>query len=364
MTRERIGAAARYVLGALLLAVLSLADGSRWFWGLTVFYLLVPVVSLAANVLVRRKIWGRILLPTTAAKGTACMGSVLLENRGWLPAAKLCCRIRLINDLTGEEHVLEQLTGIGPGRDVRQDFLMESACCGRVYVHVETAKLLDYFGLFALKVPMKASARITILPELFSCEVTTGQMSAVSDDSTVSRRGDDRTEVFQLREYQSGDDIRQIHWKLSSKLDTLILREPSQSVSRSLLVFWDKRGDCSPSRMDAMAEVTASVCQALCDRGTAFDLCWTEKDELELRQIRDADTLLQTIPALVTQAGSPECMDPDMDDYGQVICITSAIPEEGDQRTNLICTDSEYEDGRSVVFNAENYRERLERLEI
>ena len=137
-----------------------------------------------------------------------------------------------------------------------RDFLLESEYCGRVYVYVQSVKILDYWGLFAVNVPMKAAARITILPELFSCDVAASPVCAVSDENAVSRKGEDRTEVFQLREYRSGDDIRQIHWKLSSKLDKLIIREASQSVSRSLLVFWDKRDDATPENMDAMAEAT------------------------------------------------------------------------------------------------------------
>ena len=366
MKRDRIGACARYVLAVLLIAVLSLGTGDQWIMGLLVFLLILPLVSLAANLYVRKKIHARILLSTTAAKGTACVGSIQLENRAWLPAFKLYCKVGMINDLTREENTLELISALGPRRESRRGFLLESAYCGRVYVYVQSVQILDYFGLFSLSVPVKASARITILPELFSCDVVPSPVSSVSDDSTVSRRGDDRTEVFQLREYQSGDDIRQIHWKLSSKLDTLLLKEPSQNVSRSLMVFWDKRGECIPKNMDAMAEVTASVCQALCDSGTAFDLCWTDKDDLELRQIRDADTLLQTIPALVTQAGAEECPEPDLDEYGQIVYITSQIPEANSNGriTYLICMDGDYDDGKSVVFSSGNYSERLERLEL
>lgn len=366
MKRDRFGAVARFVLAAALLVLLYLTTGGAWIPGLLAFLVLLPPVSLCANLCVRKKICGAIHIPTTAAKGTANMGMVILKNEGWLPAAKLYCKIALVNDLTGERQTLELITAIAPRSETRRDFLLESPYCGRVFVYVESVRILDYFGLIALKVPMKAHARITILPELFSCETVLTSMSAVSDDATVSRRGDDRTEVFQLREYQSGDDIRQIHWKLSSKLDTLLLREPSQSVSRSLLVFWDKRCACSPAQMDALAETAASIGQALCDSGTAFDLCWTEKDDLELRQIQDGESLLQTIPALVTQAGLPECRDPDFEGYGRVLYLTSQLSDIKDAETvlYLVCSEEAYDGGNCLVFSPQTYREQLERLEI
>lgn len=365
MIRQRIGAIAQYILTLFLLVLLWLVSASEWILALAGLVLLIPPVSLLSNLYVRRHIRGKIILPTTAAKGTACMGSLRLENGSWLPAAKLCCRVGMVNDLTREENVLEIISGLGPRSSAARDFLLESGFCGRVYVHVQSVRLYDYFGIFSLKVSMKAAARITMLPALFSCDVVPSPVSAVSDESSAARKGDDRTEVFQLREYRSGDDIRQIYWKLSSKLDNLILREPSQSISRSLLVFWDKRHDATPESMDAMAEVTASVCQALCDSGTTFDLCWTEKDELELRQIRDGDALLQSVPALVTQAGSSECREPDTDEYGRVIRISAALSQRDDEKTiRLVCSETDLEYERTIVFSAQNYPQRLERLEF
>lgn len=365
MIRDRIWAIGRYLQLLGMTVLLWLASGSGWILGLAVLVVLIPPVSLLSNLYVRKHIRGRIIMLTTAAKGAACEGTIRLENRSFLPAAKLRCRLGMINDLTREETVLEFTSGLGPGVGCDREFSLESRYCGRIYVHVQSVAILDYFGLFSLRVPMKADARITVLPELFSCDVTLAPVAAASDESQASCRGDDRTEVFQLREYRSGDDIRQIHWKLSSKLDSLILREPGQSISRSLLVFWDKRRETTPENMDAMAEVTASVCQALCDSGITFDLCWTEKEEPELRQIRDADTLLQTIPALVTQTGSAECREPDTGEYGRVIQITPNPPDEYDEKTVcLICGEGDLDDGRNIGFFPGNYRGKLERLEL
>ena len=144
MKRDRIGAIGRYVLAALMSEALYLSTGSQWVLGLLVFILLIPVVSLALNLYVRRKIQAKILLATTAAKGTACTGSVQLENKAWLPAAKLYCKVGLINDLTREENTLELICALGAGKDHRWDFLMESAYCGRVYVYVQSLDLPEF----------------------------------------------------------------------------------------------------------------------------------------------------------------------------------------------------------------------------
>lgn len=366
MIRNKIGAVARYLVLAALLLLLQQATGNAWVLSVLILLLLLPAVSWLTNLYVRKKLRTKLVLATTSAKKHENFCTLQITNTSWLPAMKLYCRISLLNDLTHQEQTVDLLLGVGARQKGSRAFVLESSHCGRVYVCVKSLRLLDYFGLFSVKVPVKAGARLTVLPDLFACDATVVTMSAVADESTASRKGDDRTEVFQLREYQIGDDIRQIHWKLSSKLDNLILKDPSQSVSRSLLVFWDKRIPCSAAHMDAMAEVAASVCHGLSEAGTVFDLCWTEKNELELRQIRDMDSLLQSLPALVTQAGNADCPTPDMQEYGNVIYIGCQIPEGemGNGITCLICSDTAHEGENVIVFTPQNYQEKIQRLEI
>ena len=114
MIRDRVCAIGRWLLMLGMLVLLWLATGNRWILCLWVLLLLIPPVSVLTALYVRRHIWGKIILPTTAAKGTACTGSLRLENRAWLPAAKLYCRVKMINDLTREENVLDIISGLGP----------------------------------------------------------------------------------------------------------------------------------------------------------------------------------------------------------------------------------------------------------
>lgn len=366
MIRDRIFAYARYLLLVVLLLLLQQASGNMFALCLLLIVLLLPIISWVANFYVRKKLRGKVLIGTTTSKNSPCLAAVQIANDGWLPAMKLYCRVSLINDLTRQEQQVDLHMGVGAKSQASRELCIEAGHCGRVYICVQSVRVLDYFGLFSVKASVKAAARLTVLPDLFPCDASTGAMSAVDNESVTARRGDDRTEAFQMREYQSGDDIRQIHWKLSSKLDILILREPSQSISRSLLVFWDKRGVCAAACMDAMAEVTASVCYGLCASGAAFDLCWTEKNELEIRQIRDVDALVQAIPALVTQAGEGECPVPNYEAYGHVLYISSQLPKEGvdDHVTYLLCDETAKEAGNVMAFSAENYVKKLERLEI
>lgn len=364
MRRWRIGAAFRY--GALLVAVAVGAwlSGSAQMLAVLVFALLLPVMTALTNQFVCRHLTGQLLLPTTAAKDAACTGTLKIFCDARIPAVRLWCRLSIVNDLTGEYQTMELLTAASRKNPGQQRFLIQSGHCGRLYIRVEMAKLMDGFGVFSTTVPLHISARVTILPELFPCELSISADDAAAGEESVFHRGNDPTEVFQLRTYQRGDDVRRIHWKLSSKLDTLILQELGASERQTLLVFWDKRQAAAPETMDALAEVVASVSRGLCDMGCAFDLGWTEEIPV-IRQITDEDALLSAIPALVSRTGGETCLLPMMETYGRVLYIAVRPPREPlGAQVRLLCAESGA-DGKAVqLFSAEKYKEELERLEI
>lgn len=364
MTRQRAFSVARYLLALIVAALLYLRLGNGWTLGLLIALLLLPPLSLCGTQLLRGKLTARFSLPTTAAKNAPCSGTLILENHSRLAAAFVCASVLIENNLTGERQERKLSLGVVPNGSAKCDLMLQSAHCGRIALRLGVVKLTDAVGLFSVCVPLEAVAKLTVIPELFSCELTIADDASAADEQySAEQRGDDRTEVFQFREYQFGDDLRQIHWKLSAKLDSPIVKLPSQSLDRSLLVFWDKRKAVSAFYTDAMAEVTASLCQALCDNGVPFDLCWTEDDQTTLRHITDTDTLLQAIPAMVSRRASDECTAPELDGYRRVICITAneQCPDTMPV-TYLICTEREID--AHIAFSPHRYREQFQRLEI
>lgn len=274
------------------------------------------------------------------------------------------CRVSIRNDLTEEEQSVALTGGIGARGESSQNILLQSRYCGRLRVRISRFTLLDYLGMLPMQAPANAEARLTILPNLFPMDADMTARPAYADDGASDRRGEDRSEVYQLREYRPGDDIRQIHWKLSSKLDELILKEASQPESRSLLVFWDKRTG-TPQQMDALAEVVSSTGAALLQGGVQYTLSWTEGDDLQAQDILDENQLLQAIPELVKTRGSADCRLPEMGDYSRILYF-GVKPEERmmtDERVHFVlCTDEPFPD--ATTFTPQNYSETMQRLEV
>ena len=107
-----------------------------------------------------------------------------------------------------------------------------------------------------------AAAHVTVLPDTFpvSVHVTMPEVqSPESDTSSPDRRGSDLTEPFRLREYAPGDSLRQIHWKLSQKTDSLMVRELGLPVAEEVLLLLDTSTTGKEDAADALdAAMTAS----------------------------------------------------------------------------------------------------------
>ena len=343
-------------------------EGKKRFLKIFITVLLLLILTAASAVVNRfaaKRVRLQLTLPMSAGRQTAVTAKAGLINDSKFPVLRAFCVLRLVNDLTLEAQQTEVLLSAGAGRASEADYLLESGHCGRLELSAVSVRLMDFFGIIPAKVQTEAVARMTVLPELFSSEVTLHARSADSEEGAADRKGEDRSEIFQLREYVPGDDVRQIHWKLSSKLDQLILKEPSEPVSRSVLVFWDKRKPASPDRMDALADAVSSVCQGICDSGIPFTLCWTEED-LQAEEITGENELLSAVPALVKTVGNPECPLPEMAEYSLVLYFAAELPEEDcpDKVAFLLCGSEEPASDRAFVFAPDTAAEELARLEV
>ncbi|AHC15991.1 DUF58 domain-containing protein [Salinispira pacifica] len=100
-------------------------------------------------------------------------------------------------------------------------------------LHLEAKFFIcDIFGLSKRRLPAVRDRSIPVLPS----HAATGQMhvrhsSESSDDNTRVKPADEE-KIF-IRDYQTGDLARDINWKASSRIDSLLTRIPPESESPS-----------------------------------------------------------------------------------------------------------------------------------
>ena len=207
-----------------------------------------------------------------------------------------CCAAGTLfceNRLTAEEAELALLFSPRFSGETAKTIRFDTAHCGTLRMRAALA-VQDLFGLWKSKPLPCGEAFVTLQPLLFQPVVALAENTAMHADSeqySQSKPGSDPSETFAIREYVPGDPIRQIHWKLSQKTDTLMLRELGLPVvSQTLLLFRNLRTEgeiVPPEAANAMAKAFLSVSHALIADGTAHTAAFAENGCFTLLQVQN-----------------------------------------------------------------------------
>ena len=154
--------------------------------------------------------------------------------------------------------------------------------CGVVEFYIKNIKITDFLGFSFLFRKINFADKIVVLPNAFPMNgslengIVNGSESNIF--STV-KAGDDPSEIFQLREYRDGDRHNRIHWKLSSRSESFIVKELSQPVNSKILILCDFSGCKDAGQTDMIFDMAMTLSSFFIRNGTvhtiaaAFDDC-------------------------------------------------------------------------------------------
>ena len=276
-----------------------------WTLALAAGIVLVPLAGMAGAFAARKAVTVEVILPRGAEKGRDAVIAFRGTNGAWLPLPRVEFRFVMTNGLTGEtrrETVRLSLPGRGTGETA---LTLHSGQCGLFRIQAECVRVCDPLGICRFTAADDRHWELMVQPGLFAMELLLPMRGSVSEDSdryAQNRAGYDLAETFQVREYAPGDSPRQIHWKLSSKLDRMIVRDPGLPLERSVLLLWERRGTPAAQESDAMAEVMAVVCQELLRQGVGCRAAWNGGGELTVQEVREPEGFYELLPRLLSAA--------------------------------------------------------------
>ncbi len=375
MTGLRIG----YALLLLLVLGLDTFCGSILSAAVTALLVLTPLLCIPLHLYAAKKLRVRLDAPVNLEKGEEGTLRICAENGSVVPLCLLGVRMRLTNLLTGQTVVRHYRLTASPRRETVSEYKISSAHCGRIQLTTERCCLYDPFGLIGIRLGEPSVAAMTVQPKGFVQSVYVSPDANCPDDSdsySQERSGYDLSEVYALRDYYPGDSLRQIHWKLSGKLDRLVVREPSLPVRWSVLVFWERTQHASPEETDAQADVVMTVCRSILEAGVQFAICWNDAQEQQCvsQPVRSIDELTGLLPRLLS-AGEAQGESGAAMFYrscgeavlSHILYITGRVPKEafalGDFGRLTVLSCAEEADG-VLRFDPEHYAEQLSELEI
>lgn len=277
-------------LVSILISILYLEFGAMALIGLVVT---VPVFMFVFLLILRKRVSVAVDCKNPLAEKDAidkparAVITLSVENRSRLfPVTKGIARVRYENPFSGDKGKLKIRFSVDTGkkRDRRIPVIMDN--CGNVAITVEKVRIYDYLNIFAWTIGKNFETQdVLVLPptkEMYlGKDKWYNETSEDSDRFSVYKKGDDPSEIFDIRDYADGDKIQRIHWKLSSKTGNLMVKEGSLPLTKQIHIFIDlcAKGDRAERnhKINLLVQGVYSIAMFMIEHGIPQAYIWYDK---------------------------------------------------------------------------------------
>ena len=228
---------------------------------------------------------GRIqLAENLITRGDSVRIPVLVKNTGKLPVTQVKAWI-CYKDSDAESWERLAVSGmVESGGEICLEGYLKTSHCGVVTFYLEKLLVSDYFGVFSGKCQIES-----VQKEMYVLPWTNIPMSdALAEAGDFEGKyGEDVYETYDIREFRSGDDVRQIHWKLTAKMDILLLREYLKTSESGGMISLDfqneKKHKFSRQELDFILDKASSLSWEILKWGVSHFVVWnSENGEIAL----------------------------------------------------------------------------------
>ncbi len=253
-------------------------------WVLLMTILSLPVLSLLVSIPAMGRMELRVRCPERLSLGQD--GVVSLLGHSNLPHPVVQGRLRCTNYMTGQSFRL------------RSGEAIPSEHCAAWHIQPEKARVCDYLGLFSWKVRRTQSAFTYVQPQDNPMN-TPPDLSRYLANAFKPKPGGGYSENHELRLYRPGDNLHQIHWKLTAKTGKLILREPLEPIQGKAVVSLELSGD--EDTVDAKLGRLQWLCRFLLQNQVKHEIHCLTADGTKIYLISDSQHITKALLDILQQ---------------------------------------------------------------
>lgn len=372
-----------FILMWLVLSFVYIMDGSYDMGLILCFYLVMNLINAFLCLLSGRDMELKINLPYSSEKKKETCGFLEVVNKSFFPIWKGFAVIFYENTLTGENGQMSLPFALLPKGKTKTEFCFQADYCGECRFEVAKVTVFDMFGVFSGKRKYEANNTVFVFPKTEEIQLQISGKDAYDMESfrySDVIKGDDSSETFAIREYMSGDSMRKIHWKLTGKLDTMMVKESSFPIFNSIMLIletgYEGEHRPNPNQMDAAVEVFLSVADMFIRQEMPFEIGFYdyEKEFFCTERIEAVEELWNMVPGILKArpkkvANSAyyqyqiSCGDRRFAHYLYVAADGSfgevELAAEQESIFILRCGETSIRDGNHLTFTTENWKEEL-----
>ena len=249
-------------------------------------------------------------------KGDAYQWILQIKNNSPFPSPYALAEVEYLCNLGGAPQPLRLRVPVVALNTGRMRLSFHAMICGAMELHVNKLIIYDPLRLFRRTLKLNLADRILIAPEPELSLPENWEPNLQMDDDAVEyskeKPGDDPSEIFDLHEYRAGDSVSRIHWKLSSKLDQLMVKDYSLPLTSAYLLVCDYRHTASQPesalRLDAMLSAAERFADEMNQRhiGHRFVLFDPDYGCSESALLTEPDDSAAWMQHILTQQPLPE----------------------------------------------------------
>ncbi|HEX2937294.1 MAG TPA: DUF58 domain-containing protein [Ruminiclostridium sp.] len=298
----------QYIILILFTAGLYVFTNAYFSLILFLFFVVFPLFSFALLLLSHKKVTVDFEIPSIIKMGEAAAIRFSLKNLSIFPVSGVVLHFVCRNNLTGKVIRTKIFCPVDSKKTGSASFAVSDVSAGKITVTLNKITACDILGLFSLSKKVNREKSGLIYPDTYDVEISMKHPNDITGDGerySQTKKGQDVNEIYALREYTPGDEIRKIHWKLSAKQNKLVVRDFGLSLSYPiflLLEIWSDKKENSHKALNACLTTFISVSRSLIGTGICHNIAWYDSagEKLVIKEIESMDELEAYLPELLS----------------------------------------------------------------
>ena len=222
------------------------------------FVLLIPVASLLMSLPAILTTKVELFGADDVQRGRPASMRILTRCRFFLPLDCLKIKIEEQN-LFAEDKPARKTILLYGLTEKEKRVRVSTDRLGTIRLSVRSAWAYDYLGFFAIPLKRPNPVSFTVLPT--PAAPVPDPVLIDSAEQVLRPKPQGFSEEHELRPYRAGDSINLIHWKLSSKFEDPIIREPQELIRKRIILAVDLPAsyDAQESLLDQLVWLSDSL---------------------------------------------------------------------------------------------------------
>lgn len=242
---------------------------------------------------------------------------VMIQNNSFLPVFGMSF-ILTAEDESGNRLFRKRVfvsTTIPAKHKVEAELPFVVSVCGRMCIRLMYGEVYDFMKIFRSGIKSEYAYEYVISPRMYETNVSvsmmTRQMPVDSDIFDPDHPGDDPSEVYQIRDFQPGDKMSQVHWKMSARMqDEIMVKDFSLPLGSNVILLADmytKNKSDEAEINTAILESTLSLSVALMEQECPHQILWCGRQgNIERRLVLKEEDIAETIAEVMYGCGCGE----------------------------------------------------------